>query len=256
MPDLKSTIVASAHGVDLSLQELLRTLKLQGRLTSIITAALVEKVIAAAARKEGISVSAEELQSAADAFRLRRGLNKAADTERWLASNRLTQEDLEEGVERELLRQKLADRVTRDQVEPTFAANRAKFDRARLRRIVLANEGIAQEMLSRIQEEGADFAELARQHSTDQRARATGGDLGIVRRQGMPPAIEAAVFGAKNGDVVGPLKTDAGHVLIKIEEILLGQLDGPTAAVIKQSLFRNWIAQQVQNGQVEVKLQV
>jgi hypothetical protein len=85
MPDLKSIIIASSQGTELSLHDLLHTLKLQGQLNPLIAGAVVEKVIASAATKEGIRVSDEELQRAADAFRLRRGPNKAADTQRWLA---------------------------------------------------------------------------------------------------------------------------------------------------------------------------
>jgi parvulin-like peptidyl-prolyl isomerase len=72
----------------------------------------------------------------------------------------------------------------------------------------------------------------------------------------LTPVVAAAVFSAKNGDVVGPLKTDGGYVLIKVEEILLGQLDGPTTAGIQQILFRDWVAEQVRNGKVEMKLEV
>jgi parvulin-like peptidyl-prolyl isomerase len=256
MVDLKSMIVASANGVQLSLHELLHELKVQGRLAPLIAAAVVEKVIAVAAKKESISVTDAELQRTADAFRLRQGLNRAADTQRWLANNRLTGADLELVLERNLLRQKLADKVTGDQVEKTLAANRAKLDRARLRQIIVAKEGIAQELLSRIEEEGADFTELARQHSVDPRIRASGGDLGVVARPAMAPAIEAAVFGAKNGAVVGPLKTDAGYALIKIEEITLGQLDAPTTTAIRQNLFRDWITKQIRNGPFELKMEI
>jgi foldase protein PrsA len=256
MSDLKAIVVASVNGTELSLHDLLHTLKLQGQLTPLIGKAVVEKVIASAAAKESIEVSDAELQKAVDAFRMRRGLNKAADTERWLAVNRLAAADLEEGLERDLIRQKLADKVTHDQIEKTFAQNRARFDRARLRQIVVDKEGIAHELLSRIQEEAADFADLARQYSIDERTRESGGSLGIVHRTGMPPAIEAAVYSAKSGDVVGPVKTDTGYALIQVEEILAGRLDGPTAAAIQQNLFRTWITQEVQKGQVEVKLEV
>lgn len=256
MSDLRSYPVASLAGTDLSLYELLHTLKLQGRLTALIAGAVVEKVIATAAGREGIKVSDEELQRAADDFRQRRGLNKANDTERWLALNRLAPADLEECLERDLVRQKLVDKVTRAHVNKAFAEDRARFDRARLRHIVVDKEGIAQELLTRLHDDGADFAELARQYSIDPRTRAAGGDLGIVPRQGMPPAIAAAVYSARNGAVVGPVKTAAGYVLVKVEEILHGQLDAATTAALQQNLFRKWIAEQVRNCKVEVKLEI
>jgi parvulin-like peptidyl-prolyl isomerase len=174
----------------------------------------------------------------------------------WLANNHMTQEDLEESLTQKLARQELADQVTRDQVEKYFAENRTQYDRARLRQIVVDKDGIAQELLSRILEEGADFGELARQHSLDPQTRASGGNLGIVSRNALPPVVAAAVFTAKNGDVVGPLKPDGAYLLIKVEEILLGQFDGPSTVGIQQLLFRDWVAEQVQKGKVEMKLEV
>jgi peptidyl-prolyl cis-trans isomerase C len=159
-------------------------------------------------------------------------------------------------LERELLRQKLTDHVTRDQVEKNFVENRTKYDRARLRSIVVDKDGIARELLSRILEEDADFAELARQYSLDQRTRTNGGDLGIVSRTALPGVVAAAVFAAKSGAVVGPLAHAGAFLLIKVEEILLGQLDGPTRVGIQQVLFRDWVAAQIQNGKVEMKLEV
>lgn len=52
MSDLKAHRVASMSGTDLSLHELLHTLKLQGRLTALISGAVIEKLIATAAEKE------------------------------------------------------------------------------------------------------------------------------------------------------------------------------------------------------------
>ena len=69
------------------------------------------------------------MQRAADAFRQRHGLNKAVDTRRWLARHSLSEADLEETLERGLLRAKLAERVTAGQVEKWFAEKRARFDR-------------------------------------------------------------------------------------------------------------------------------
>ena len=256
MSDLQAVAVARANGTELSLRELLHTLKLQGRLWPLVAEALADKVIATAARQEGLRVRAEELQRAADAFRLRHGLSKAADTRRWLAANRLSQADLEEGLQRALLRDKLAERVTAGRVEKWFAENRGRFDRARLRHLVVDGEGVAQELLQRVQEDGADFADLARRYSLDAASRAAGGSLGVVLRQRLAADVAAAVFAAGKGAVVGPFQTAAGHVLVQVEEVLLGQLDGATAAAIRQELFRDWLARQIQNGQVEVKLEV
>src|SRR4051794_5462041 len=130
--ELKRIVVASVQGADLSLHELLRDLKVKGRLQPLLAEAVLDKIIAQAAQREGLGVSTEELQKAADAFRISRGLHKAAEMQRWLARHDLAPEDCESGLERALLAEKLAEKVVpAEAVERHFAQNRTHFDRAR-----------------------------------------------------------------------------------------------------------------------------
>lgn len=94
MPDLNSIAVAVVAGKEVSLQEALYTLKLKGQLAGIAAQAVTDRLIAAAAEREGITVSVEEVQQAADRFRMGRGLNRAGATERWLRGNQLSRQDL------------------------------------------------------------------------------------------------------------------------------------------------------------------
>jgi peptidyl-prolyl cis-trans isomerase D len=65
---------------------------------------------------------------------------------------------------------------------------------------------------------GKDFAEMAKNFSDDQGTRESGGDLGFVERNALPPAVADAVFKANIGDVVGPIETPIGYYLAKIED--------------------------------------
>ncbi len=64
---------------------------------------------------------------------------------------------------------------------------------------------------------GADFAEMAREHSSDQSA-AQGGDLGWFGPGRMVAPFEEAAFGAQIGRVVGPVSTQFGFHLIEVTE--------------------------------------
>ena len=69
------------------------------------------------------------------------------------------------------------------------------------------------------------------------------------------PAVESAVFAPKNGDVVGPIKTDAGYHIIKVHELLFGQLDDEEVpTTIQQELYAEWLEQQVEKANVEIAL--
>ena len=62
--------------------------------------------------------------------------------------------------------------------------------------------------------EGADFAELAKEYSEDKSNAEKGGDLGFVAKGSMVKPFEEAAFGAKIGEIVGPVQTPYGlHIL-------------------------------------------
>ena len=64
---------------------------------------------------------------------------------------------------------------------------------------------------------GADFAVLAAEHSEDPGSKDIGGDLGWFGRGQMVPEFESVVFAAKPGDIVGPIKSQFGYHVIKVE---------------------------------------
>lgn len=71
--------------------------------------------------------------------------------------------------------------------------------------------------VARMASTGADFAELAAAHSEDPGSKDNGGDLGWFARGRMVPEFEEAVFSAKPGDLVGPIKSQFGYHIIRIE---------------------------------------
>jgi peptidyl-prolyl cis-trans isomerase D len=65
---------------------------------------------------------------------------------------------------------------------------------------------------------GKDFAQLAKQHSTDPTAN-QGGDLGFVQKRDFPGPIGDTLFSMKVGDVSAPVKSQFGYHILKLEEI-------------------------------------
>ncbi|HEX6396803.1 MAG TPA: peptidyl-prolyl cis-trans isomerase, partial [Steroidobacteraceae bacterium] len=69
---------------------------------------------------------------------------------------------------------------------------------------------------------GKDFAELAKKYSKDSTA-SDGGELGFVQKKDFPGPFGDALFAMKTGDIAGPVKSQFGYHLIKLEEIQAGE---------------------------------
>jgi peptidyl-prolyl cis-trans isomerase C len=82
--------------------------------------------------------------------------------------------------------------------------------------ILVDSEDKAKQLKAEI-DGGADFAELAKANSSDGSA-ASGGDLGWFGAGQMVPEFEAAVKDMAVGDVAGPVQTQFGWHLIKLNE--------------------------------------
>lgn len=66
---------------------------------------------------------------------------------------------------------------------------------------------------------GADFSELAQQHSDDPGSAMLGGELGFMGKGQLVPEYEAAVLALSKGDISEPVKTEFGYHLIQLIEI-------------------------------------
>lgn len=83
--------------------------------------------------------------------------------------------------------------------------------------IIVPTEEEAAELKAEI-EGGADFAEVAKEHSQDG-AAAQGGSLGWFGAGQMVPEFEEAVVAMEPGEIAGPVQTQFGWHLIKLNEV-------------------------------------
>lgn len=68
-------------------------------------------------------------------------------------------------------------------------------------------------------DKGGDFAAIAKEKSTDKGSAANGGDLGWFGLGMMVKPFEDAVVAAEPGKIVGPVQSDFGWHLIRLEEV-------------------------------------
>ena len=86
--------------------------------------------------------------------------------------------------------------------------------RATARHILVSSEAKCNELKAAI-EGGADFAQLAKKHSTCPSNR-DGGNLGSFGRGQMVREFDQVVFSAPVGEVQGPVKTQFGFHLVEV----------------------------------------
>jgi len=67
-------------------------------------------------------------------------------------------------------------------------------------------------------EQGADFSQLAREHSACISAK-KGGDWGVLDQTALPSNILEALDTAQLGEVIGPIESRHGLHIIKLEQV-------------------------------------
>jgi peptidyl-prolyl cis-trans isomerase D len=80
----------------------------------------------------------------------------------------------------------------------------------------------AEEVLAKVNA-GGDFAKLAKEFSQDAGSAAQGGDLGWAERSYFVGPFADALFDMKPGEVRGPVRTQFGYHIIRLEEVNAGK---------------------------------
>jgi len=81
---------------------------------------------------------------------------------------------------------------------------------------------LAQQVLSQAKS-GKDFGALAKQYSQDPGSAQNGGDLGWAERSTFVKPFADALFGMSAGEITGPVKTQYGYHIIRLDEIQRGK---------------------------------
>lgn len=132
-----------------------------------------------------------------------------------------------EGVQRELLSQYTLTQIVKD-IHATKEECRAYYEehkdmfkkgaQAKAKHILTATEEEALKILEELQKEEKTFEEAAKAYSTCP-SGARGGDLGTFGRGQMVKEFDETVFTAEVGRILGPVKTDFGYHLIRVDEL-------------------------------------
>ena len=122
------------------------------------------------------------------------------------------------------LREKITkgkDKVTDEQIEAYYKKNKARFaqpERRDLRIVLTKTEAKADEAKAALAG-GQSFKAVAKKFSIDQASKNQGGVLLAVAKGQQEKALDEAVFKAEKGELVGPVKTQFGYYVFKVQKI-------------------------------------
>jgi peptidyl-prolyl cis-trans isomerase C len=150
---------------------------------------------------------------AAEALKRKLDASPAAQRRLAAARDRILNDLLVESVLEKAITEKSTMGLYQEQLKHFQASMEYKA-----RQIVVPDEAAAQEVRKQAMQKNADFAALASARSTDPATRFDGGELGYFTTDVMPEAYGAALKDAKPGDIVGPFRTDAGWVVLQLED--------------------------------------
>lgn len=187
-----------------------------------------EEILWMEADKMDITVTDDEIQEKIDTATQQAGgedqLQQALD------SANMTMDSFKENIRKSLLFQKLYPEITKDAKDVTDEEARAYYDQnpdqfqqpemRQVSHILVATEDEANQVKARL-DAGEDFATVAQEVSIDPGSKDQGGSLGSVpsENSGFVPEFEQAMDQLQAGETSGPVQTQYGYHIIRVESI-------------------------------------
>jgi foldase protein PrsA len=213
----KEEAVAKVAGEKISKEELYDVMRKQYGSEALETL-IADKVIGAEAKKEKITVSKSELEKEMETIKESYGGEEALNEA--LKTNNVTLSSLEKDVEKYLLTKKLVEpriKITDKELKAYFEENKDQFavaEKLTASHILVVDEKTAKEVKEKLSS-GGDFAELAKEYSTDDATKEAGGSLGSFAKGEMVAEFDDVAFSLTENEISDPVKTEYGYHIIK-----------------------------------------
>jgi peptidyl-prolyl cis-trans isomerase C len=189
-----------------------------------------------------------------------------------LKQNNITEEQLRQDIRENLPVQKVQERVAGN-AEPSQEEIQNYYDKNKVAQFTTPEQRCVRHILftkdqkqkaedaKQQLEDGADFAKLAKEDSQDPGSAAKGGDLGCLGKGETVPDFEKAAFGAKEGEIVGPVETQFGYHILQVTDIkpeqtrplkeVESQIRSQLSTEKQSEAFSKWVQEQKQKRDVK-----
>lgn len=129
------------------------------------------------------------------------------------------------GMETQVMVEKVRDNVTNvsrgdilTEVENTFEDIKNEKEEVNAQHILISGEATANSVKDQLVSGELNFAQAAEMYSEDTSNASDAGNLGWFSHGDMVPEFEKAAFEASIGEIVGPIQTNYGYHLIKVND--------------------------------------
>lgn len=223
--DGEASDIAAAGGQPVTDREWIDELKKKHG-DEVLLGMLNHIVVGKEAKALGITVTDEEIEQ-----ELKRGMSGYGSEEQYYDQMKselgLSRQELHEETAYRLMLQAVATAgitVSEIEIDDYLAQNAERFTprkQMQLSMIKLATYNGANQVMDRL-EQGADFADLAREVSTDEESRQHGGNIGTVEENDpfWPEELLKTAAGLEAGDIAGPLQVEGGYAVIRLEKLI------------------------------------
>lgn len=212
---------------------------------------LLSRWVAGEAEEMDIEVSDREIDEELETI-ISDQFGGQKEFDKFLEDAKLSPEDARERVRLQLLSQRIQENVLgteppevpEDEVQAFYEENIEQFQTPEtrdVRTLLNPDEAKAQEAFERLSEDDspATWKKVAKELSTDEATSGLGGLRQGVAEGQNEEQLDAAIFGAIEGELVGPIETDAGFYVLQVDainEASTQELDDQTRQQIEQTL--------------------
>ncbi|MFB5284977.1 peptidylprolyl isomerase [Peribacillus sp. Hz7] len=216
----KNETVATVDGSKITKDELYDEL-VASYGTDTLNTLITNKMIELEVKKQNVTVSDEDIQKELDVLIEQYGDEETLKGQ--LEASGSSMDDLKDDIVQYLQTRKLIEpsiKITDEEIKTYFEENKDSLGQAEqveASHILVEDKATAEEVLKKLKN-GGDFAELAKEYSTDEGSAANGGSLGYFGKGQMVAEFEDAAFKLEVGKISEPVKTEHGYHIIKVTD--------------------------------------
>lgn len=198
--------------------------------TQIMTGLVQQKWYELEAKERGINITPAEVQARFQPLK-EQSFPKDADYKKFLKDTGQTQNDILKLVKASMIKEKIDTEISTvptpsmGEVEDEYNKNKKQYSTPASRDVQLvfnAKKGQVDAAKAAL-DSGDDFSAVAKKYSEDSASKGTGGKFPGVTKGQFPGPLDKAVFNAQKGEVIGPIKTQYGYYLFKVNKVTEGK---------------------------------